>query len=92
MTFTNGRAQISAQMGLDAAGPVSLAQFQRVREGMSRDEVTAIMGSPGTYAGFTDLGGRYSEGYRWRGRNAGATASVSFVDGRASHLFQIGLN
>lgn len=95
VSFLDGRAFLSSEIGLygQTAGPVvTLAQFQRLREGMTLEEVNQIMGGPGQYTGFIDAIGRVSYGYRWRGRSPGSTAAISFYQGRmTAYPLQVGL-
>ncbi len=95
VTFLDNRAILTMQMGLrpeTAQPPVTLAQFQRLQEGMTYEQAVEIMGSPGIYNGFTDLMGSVSESWIWRGRSPGSTASASFNRGRITLTMQMGLN
>lgn len=96
ISFIDGRAAVATQTGLETAvqrraPPVTLAQFERLAEGMTYGEVVRILGSEGRYAGFTDAGGYVSHGYTWRGHSLGALLSVSFHQGRLTGKTQTGL-
>ena len=95
VTFMDNRAILSMQMGLrpeTPQPPVTLAQFQRLQQGMTYEQAVEIMGSPGIYNGFTDIMGNVSESWIWRGRSPGSTASASFNRGRITLTMQMGLN
>ncbi|HEU0299627.1 MAG TPA: hypothetical protein VFR37_09240 [Longimicrobium sp.] len=95
VTFVDNRAILTMQMGLrpeTAQPPVTLAQFQRLQQGMTYEQAVEIMGGPGMYNGFTDVMGSVSESWIWRGRTPGSTASASFNGGRMTLSMQIGLN
>lgn len=95
VTFAEGRAIMSSQVGLHrraTATPITLAAFNRLRQGMTYDEAVAALGSQGAYAGFTSIMGTMSESYLWWGRPMVSQASASFTDGKLSNLLQSGLN
>ncbi|HEX2079073.1 MAG TPA: hypothetical protein VHG08_15220 [Longimicrobium sp.] len=95
VTFMDNRAILTMQMGLrpeTQQPPVTLAQFQRLQEGMTYEQAVEIMGGPGMYNGFTDIMGNVSESWIWRGRTPGSTASASFNRGRITLTMQMGLN
>lgn len=95
VTFMDNRAILSMQMGLrpeTQQPPVTLAQFQRLQEGMTYEQAVEIMGGPGMYNGFTDIMGSVSESWIWRGRSPGSTASASFNRGRITLTMQMGLD
>jgi hypothetical protein len=90
-SFRDDRAFMSMQTLLQPerpGPPATFANFQRLREGMTYDEVAAIMGSPGLYSGFSELMGLVSDSWIWRGAQPGSLASASFRDGRATTLQQ----
>jgi hypothetical protein len=96
VTFRNGRVAGGLQSGLygqpSAGAAATLAKFSQLKEGMTLEEVSRIMGGPGNLSSFTDLGdGRMMLGYVWPGRSLGTTAITSFIDGRLMSQTQMGL-
>jgi hypothetical protein len=95
VTFLDNRAILTMQMGLrpeTPQPPVTLAQFQRLQQGMTYEQAVEIMGGPGMYNGFTDVMGNVSESWIWRGSSPGSTASASFNRNRLTISMQMGLN
>jgi hypothetical protein len=95
VTFMEGRAILSIEAGLypmTHGAPITLAQYEGVREGMTLEAVNTLLGGPGVYTGFIDVMGTVTHGYRWRGRQMGSVASVTFLNGRATSVrVQVGL-
>lgn len=74
-----------------ASGP-TLAQFEQVRVGMTHDQVTRIMGSPGTLEGESGIADIHTVSYHWWGRgDVGANCSVMLQNGRVVSKSQCGL-
>ncbi|HEU0014289.1 MAG TPA: hypothetical protein VFQ45_11430 [Longimicrobium sp.] len=94
VTFNNGKAMMSLQAGLSPAGnapAVSLAQFNQFADGITYQQAVQILGSPGTFTGFTDVMGMVSQGYSWKGASLGSMMTASFRDGKLTTKFQAGL-
>jgi len=62
---------------------VTLANYGRVREGMTYEEVAAIFGGPGALAAEVELAGVKAEIYQWNAAGGGR-ALISFVKGKVS--------
>ena len=77
---------------------MSLAEFSRIRPGMSYQDVVAIVGGPGTLVDSSFAGARFTE-YQWSGNvfvldgdEITSVALVDFVDNREYDKFQFGLS
>lgn len=70
---------------------VTLANFDRIREGMSYEEVVSILGSSGELISSSDLVGTKTEMYQWQGTSLGANMNAMFQDGRLISKAQFGL-
>ncbi len=80
---------IEASRGPGSAD-VTLANYERVRAGMTYDEVAAIFGGPGVRTAQLELAGERLEFYTWKDTAAGQ-ATVVFKNGRVTEKNQHGL-
>jgi hypothetical protein len=69
-----------------------MANFNRLREGMSYREVVAILGSSGELISSSTLAGTTTEMYRWEGDSLGANMNVMFQDDKLISKAQFGLD
>ena len=81
---------------IDSTPPVNspsmtLDEFNRIATGMSHDDVTGIVGSPGTLSAQSSVGGVTDEIYSWQG-SGGGNANVTFQNGSAIGKAQVGLS
>ena len=69
---------------------ITRAEYDQIKEGMTYDEVVAIVGGPGEESSTSDIGGMSSASYTWKG---GVTdfCLVTFIDGKMSSKTQSGL-
>lgn len=74
---------------VDGPEPISLADYDAVRIGMTLSEVEAQFGGPGTVEASAESAAGSSIIYSWSDR--GAKATVSFRDGRVESKRQYGL-
>lgn len=80
-----------------SSGPVvgsaaTLAEYNRIRVGMSYDEVREIIGAQGTEMSRNPIGGIATVMYSWRGAGiAGANMNAVFQDGKLVDKAQFGL-
>ena len=95
LSFLNGRVAGGLQSGLygqpSAGAAATMAKFSQLKEGMTLEEVSRIMGGPGRLTSFTDIGGRTMMGYIWPGPSLGSAAIASFLDGRLKSQTHMGL-
>lgn len=73
---------------------ISLAEFNEITEGMTYDEVTGIIGGPGTVASSSDMAGTKTVMYTWEGSNdsgLGANANAMFQNDKMITKAQFGL-
>jgi hypothetical protein len=71
---------------------MSFAEFDQIQPGMSHDEITAIVGGPGTLSVSTNLAGYQGEIWQYTGCGGiGANASIQFQDGAMITKAQFGL-
>jgi hypothetical protein len=70
---------------------MTLDEFNRIATGMSHDEVTGIVGSPGTLSAQSSVGGFTDEIYSWQGSGSG-NANVTFQNGSVVGKAQVGLS
>ena len=70
---------------------ITAAEFAAIQTGMSRAEVTAIIGSPGTLLSESTIAGHHTEVRMWEGDGVGANANVMFQDNAVVSKAQFGL-
>jgi hypothetical protein len=71
---------------------VTLARFNRLQEGMTYDEVVAVLGSRGVLIGSSDIAGVKTVSYQWEGNGTpGANMSAMFQNGQLITKAQAGL-
>lgn len=73
------------------SGGVTLANFERVKTGMTYAQVSEIFGAPGDLSMETDIVGTKMEIYSWRAATGFGNATISFRDGRVASKAQFGL-
>ena len=75
-----------------AEGPaVTLAQFNQVREGMTYEEVVAVLGSEGVEQSSSNIAGIKTVMYAWNGNTMGGNMNAMFQDGKLIQKAQFGL-
>ena len=89
-TDNNSQNQIETK---STEGLISLDQYNQINEGMTYEEVKAIIGSDGT-AG-TEIGkpgdAVHSISYNWTGSEIASFATLTFTNGELQLKFQTGL-
>lgn len=80
----------NALLGTDSPPVVTLAEYERIREGMSYDEVTAVIGASGTELSRSDLAGYTTVMYSWS-NPGGSNMNAMFQNGRLVNKAQFGL-
>ena len=70
---------------------VTLAQFNRLQTGMTKDQVETILGSPGVEQSSNELAGIRTEMRAWNGNTFGGNMNVMFQDGKLVQKAQFGL-
>lgn len=88
-TASGGAAETSAPA---SAPGVTMAQYNRLENGMSYAEASEILGSPGTEMSSSDLGGIKTTMYMWEGTSPGANMNAMFQNGKLIQKSQFGLN
>lgn len=77
-----------AVTGCGSSGNISKAEFEKIDEGMTYEEVVDIIGSKGEL--ISSSGG--AKMYSWKGNGTlGANANVTFLDGKVEGKAQTGL-
>ena len=71
-------------------GAVTLANFNRIQNGMSRSEVNGILGSAGETQASSEFMGTTMEVVTWSGANF-AVVSITFTNGSVTAMVQVGL-
>ena len=98
IALANG--QPSSPAGFDAAcgGPpppfagITLSAFNQMQPGMSYEQVTAIVGAPGTLSAENSVGGFDTKICTWPGvGGVGANANVEFRNDQEVSKAQVGL-
>lgn len=74
----------------DAGAGVTLANFNRLEDGMSYAEVVKILGGPGEPMSRSTVGGTVTEMYGWKA-GGGANMNAMFQDGKLIQKSQFGL-
>ena len=64
------------------AGGVTMANFNKIHEGMSYDEVVKILGSPGEVQSSGEFGGIKTVMYAWKATSGFGNMNAMFQDGR----------
>ncbi len=75
----------------EPSGAVTLANFNKVRTGMTYSEVSGIFGSPGELNAQSEFGGYTSEIYSWDAAKGFGSATVTFMNGKVQSKAQFGL-
>jgi hypothetical protein len=75
----------------EPSGGVTLANFNRVKTGMTYAEVSEIFGGPGDLSMETEIVGTKMEIYSWRAAVGFGNVTISFTDGRVASKAQLGL-
>lgn len=75
----------------EPSGGVTLANFKRVKTGMTYAEVSEIFGGPGDLSTETEMLGTKMEIYSWRATAGLGNVTISFTDGRVASKAQFGL-
>ena len=71
---------------------VTMANFSRLKSGMSYSQVVSILGSEGTEMSSNDIGGYTTVMYQWEGRGGfGANMNAMFQNGELVSKAQFGL-
>ena len=80
---------------INSEASISLEEFNKIKTGMTYEEVCAIIGGEGTLSSSVDvgIGAEYkTEIYQWTGHGSlGANANVTFQGGKVISKAQIGL-
>jgi hypothetical protein len=87
------RHQPTTTAKADDPGRISLAEFEALTEGMTYEEVVAIIGGPGELTYQSKVGETTMAGYSWKGTAKVMTgnASLSFMDNAMTSKAQFGL-
>ena len=85
---SDGRAVLPQFPGQSAV--VTKAEFDRIREGMTYDEVRSIIGAPGEVLSSSDMVGIKTVMYSWMNDN-GSNMNAMFQDGKLVQKAQFGL-
>lgn len=70
---------------------VTLEQYDKVKNGMTYDEVVEIFGGKETSASESEVAGIKSEVMTWNGNGTFSVVSIGFTDGEVSSKSQTGL-
>src|SRR4029450_13198343 len=76
-----GAPRAAARPAAPSTG-VTLANFTRIREGMSSQEVVKVLGSPGELQASNDIGGTKTVMYLWSTNHGLSNMNAMFQDGR----------
>ena len=72
-------------------GEITLAQYNKLKEGMTYDEVYEVLGCDGDLVTETNMNGSNIKMYTWNGTVEGSYCNIGFTDGKVSSLSQSGL-
>jgi len=96
--LANGQQSASANFDAACGGPpppfagITLSAFDQIQTGMSYEQVTAIVGAPGTLSAETNVAGFDTKIYTWPGAGGvGANANVEFQNDQEVSKAQAGL-
>ena len=83
----------TAVLNTDDPKRITQDEFSRIQNGMTYEQVVAIVGAEGEMSSDADMGSGMGSirNYGWKGDSLGANAQIGFVNGRVSSKFQIGL-
>lgn len=70
---------------------ITMANYERLRDGISYREAVAILGKPGTELSRSDLAGITTVMYSWEGSSFGSNMNVMFQNDRLVSKAQFGL-
>jgi hypothetical protein len=71
---------------------VTLAEYDRIEEGMTLQDVEAVVGGKGALSSSAKSDEYVIETYSWAGAPIGSTATVTFTGGRVTNKAQYGLS
>ncbi len=84
--------RLHEENALPSSSPlVTLSKFERVGDGMTYDQVAAIIGAPGTLQSSSNLAGYKTAMYAWSNEN-GSSMNAMFQNGRLINKAQFGLH
>jgi|GEM_PF-2378298 hypothetical protein len=91
--FMDDKVVNKTQIGVggDSAAPVTAAQYEQVAEGMSYEQVVAIMGGEGQLVSDTGIAGVSMQFYTWDGKTFGSNCTICFYNGAVESKSQLGL-
>jgi hypothetical protein len=76
----------------DSKGKITMAEFDKIMNGMPCDQLPELIGSPGQVMADSDVGGIKTTVYKWDGvGTTGANASVTCQNGAVVTKAQAGL-
>lgn len=75
----------------DAGNKITLEQYNKIKEGMTYQQVVNIVGSEGSLTANSSAGGISIEMYTWVGDGSYAVAEIGFQNGKVISMTQIGL-
>ena len=73
------------------AGVATLEKLDRIKVGMTYDQVVKVMGGPGKKLGEATVSGVHGATYAWYGTELATGIAVQFIDGAVSTKTQTGL-
>ena len=82
-----GAAALESEQG---GSGISLAEFNKVQNGMSYSEVSRVFGSEGVVISANKIANIKTEMYEWRGKGLG-NVHITFQNGRVMSKAQFGL-
>lgn len=80
--------------GQGAEGDITLAEYDQIQIGMTYDQVTSIIGSPGKVTSEMNSGSVQMKGYQWYGKEVNfmqGNAIITFDRGKVVNRVQFGL-
>ena len=91
--FMDDKVVNKTQIGIggDSAAAVTADQYERVKEGMSYEDVVGIMGGEGQLISDTSVAGESLQIYTWDGETWGSNCTISFSNAVVDGKSQIGL-
>lgn len=81
----------SLEVDQDSEDKMTLSKFNQIENGMTYEEVVAIIGSEGTLSTESSYGNQTMQVYYWYASNGISNATVSFINGKVTAKSQIGL-
>lgn len=91
--FQNDKVTSKSQYGVSDSANLAITSemYDKVKTGMTYDEVKEIFGGDGSSVSETEIAGVKSEIYSWSGDSLGANCTISFSDGKVASKSQYGL-